>query len=144
MEKKVFYLITSNSQKRNSPARMRLIHLILLIVILTSPIFLVWIVKAQSQVIITINSSNIIAKNKLSIGFNLAGEWSMYCNVPEMNQLAKYANFKLIRIFSHYVEPCSRWYESTKTGNFDWTNVDYLIDTIYEQGAQPLIVLGRA
>jgi hypothetical protein len=61
--------------------------------------------------------------------------------------LVRSAGFKLIRVMefrlpdpSHMA--CKYWYESTKTGTWDWTNVDAVIAKIFEAGAEPLITLG--
>jgi len=96
------------------------------------------------QVEITINSDKIIGANNLSLGFMLDWKWSAlsWCDSPIQRELTQNAGFKLVRLFSHRIEPCTYWNESTKTGTFNWTDVNAIIQRIFEIGAEPLICLG--
>jgi hypothetical protein len=61
--------------------------------------------------------------------------------------MAQDAEFKLIRVFDFRptnprLMPCTHWDEVTKTGTWDWTQVDALTQAIFEIGAEPLFCLG--
>jgi hypothetical protein len=98
--------------------------------------------------------SEVIGVNNSSLGFMLDWHhWVTFINRPVQKQLARDANFKLIRIFDFrkispygYADlmPCTYWSESTKTGTWDWTNVDALVQKIFEIDAEPLFCLGWA
>jgi hypothetical protein len=78
--------------------------------------------------------------NDLALGFMMGEtEWKSWCENPVLRMLAIDANFRLVRILSPRVEPCAFWNESTKTGVFNWTDVDVLVQRIFEIGAEPLI-----
>ena len=100
------------------------------------------------RVDITINVDKIIGVNNLSLGFQLDFEWKRWRNSTVLRQLASEAGFKLIRIFDWRSQndaspdPCLYWNETTKTGVFDWTDVDLLVTRVFEVGAEPLITLG--
>jgi len=94
------------------------------------------------HVYVTVNASKVIGINNLSLGFMLDWEWKIWRDRTVLKQLAKDANFRLIRVFSHRIEPCTNWDESTRTGTFDWTNVDSIIREIFGIGAEPLICIG--
>ena len=93
---------------------------------------------------ITVNANNVIGVNNLSLGFQLDYEQYTWRDRPVMRQLAADANFRLVRIHSIRIEPCTSWSESTKTGTFSWGEVDSLFQRIFEVGAEPLIDLGYA
>jgi hypothetical protein len=97
-------------------------------------------VSAASQVNVTVGSAQ-TGSNNLSLGYCISGE-SAYLNEPTLRQLAVNANFKLVRIISTDIEPCSYWNDATKTGTFNWATVDKVIQAIFATGAQPLITLG--
>jgi hypothetical protein len=72
-------------------------------------------------------------------------EWKTWRDDSELRELAQNANFKLVRILdakSVSPQPVTYWYESSRTGSFDWSGVDTLIKRIYAIGAQPLVTLG--
>ena len=100
------------------------------------------------RVDITINVDKIIGVNNLSLGFQLDFEWKRWRDNTVLRQLASEAGFKLIRIFDWRSQndaspdPCLYWNETTKTGVFDWTDVDLLVTRVFEVGAEPLITLG--
>lgn len=102
---------------------------------------------------INLNSTEVIATNKLQFGFQLDfgnGHW--FALNPTRMQLSRDCNFKLIRMFDYYMgwnattqnwcHPCTSWNEATKNGTFDWTNVDSVVGAIFSVGAEPLIALG--
>jgi len=103
---------------------------------------------------VAINANQVIGVNNLSLGFMLDWHrWVPFIDRPAQRQLAYDANFKLVRVFdfrkiSPYgysdLMPCTHWNESTKTGTWDWTQVDSLVDAIFDVGAEPLFCLGWA
>ncbi len=98
------------------------------------------------RVDVTVNPTQIIGTNNLSLGFMLDHEWNTFRNRPVLQELAEDTNFKLVRIFdwkSSSPDPCVYWNEETKTGTFDWTNVDSLVNKIFEIGAEPIFSLGN-
>ena len=94
------------------------------------------------RVDITIDCDRMMAINNLSLGFMLGSQWKSWRDSLIHRALALDANFKLVRLFSHHIEPCTYWNESTKTGTFNWTDVDALIERIFEFGGEPLITIG--
>ena len=96
-----------------------------------------------ATVTITVDASKAIGSNKLSPAFMLDWEWKTFSTSSAQKQLALNGGFKLARLFSVRIEPCSQWYESTKTGTFNWANVDALVKSIFAAGAEPLICFGK-
>jgi len=95
----------------------------------------------EADVDVTVNFANVIGTNYFQIGTMPDLEWRTWHDRPVLQQLTKDANFKLIRMFSHRFQPATSWNEATKTGTFDWTNVDSMVETIFEVGAQPEITI---
>ena len=102
-----------------------------------------------SQVDVAINASKTIGANSLSLGFQISYGSGDFISKSIMRQLAKDANFKIVRFFdglaSAYIPsmmPCTYFDEATKTGTYDWTNVDDVVGKIFGIGAEPLICLG--
>lgn len=102
------------------------------------------------RVDITIDPDKLIGVNNLSLGFMLGSDWKSWHDSSILRGLARDANFKLVRLFSHSVEPstyslepCTYWNESTNSGTFNWTNVDTVVQGIFEISAEPFFVLGR-
>lgn len=93
---------------------------------------------------ITINPSVTVVTNKLQLGFQMESkDISAFVSSSTLRNLAQDANFKLVRFFDHRVRlPCTSWYESTKTGSWNWVAIDNLVDKIYSIGAQPIIAMG--
>lgn len=99
---------------------------------------------------IIIDPDKIVGTNKLSLGINLSyGSLGTFYAHSELRQLAKEAKIKLIRIWdglkaTHMptLMPCTYFDEATKTGTYDWTNVDDIVGKIFEIDAEPLILLG--
>ena len=100
----------------------------------------------SSDIVITLNRSQVIGTNNMSLGFMLDYEWPGYVRDSARQDLARAAGFTgLIRVFDFRTEnpnPCLHWNESAKVGTFDWTAVDLLVQTIYATGAEPIFVLG--
>ncbi len=95
---------------------------------------------ATSTITIT---SNVLTTNEYSIGFQLTGAdaWKWQSS-STLQALSKNMNTQYVRFFNNLFEPCTQWYESTKTGKWDWTEVDKQVKAIFAIGAEPIIVLG--
>ncbi len=96
----------------------------------------------SAAVTITIDSDEVIGTNNLASGFMLDTDIDRWLGSSTLRNMAEEADFKLIRFKSFRVEPCTRWYTSSRTGNFDWRDVDRLVESIFAIGAEPIIVLG--
>jgi hypothetical protein len=102
------------------------------------------------RVDVTVDVSKVIGVNNLSLGFQLDWErWKTFLDRPVQWQLAQDAGFRLVRVFDFRptnprLMPCTYWDESTKTGTWNWANVDALAQKIFEIGAEPLFCLGWA
>lgn len=102
------------------------------------------------RVDIAVNVSKVIGVNNLSLGFQLDWHhWKTFIDRPAQSQLAQDAGFRLVRVFdfrptSPRLMPCTYWNESTKTGTWNWANVDAFVQKIFEIGAEPLFCLGYA
>jgi hypothetical protein len=96
-----------------------------------------------TQVTITVDTTKVIGSNKLSPAFMLDWEWKSFSSSSVQKQLVANGGLKLVRLFSVRIEPCSQWYESTKTGTFNWANVDAVVKSIFAAGAEPLICFGK-
>jgi hypothetical protein len=98
------------------------------------------------RVDVTVNTNKTIGLNNLSLGFMLDYEWKIWRDRPVLRELAQNANYKLVRIFdfrkSPSLVPCTYWNESTKTGIWNWADVDLLVQRIFAVGAEPLFTLG--
>jgi hypothetical protein len=99
---------------------------------------------------INIDTTKIIGINHLSLGFHLDWDrWKTFTENQAQKDLAQQAGFKMIRVFDFRptnpsLMPCIYWNETTKKGVWNWTNVDSLIGTILEVGAEPFVTLGWA
>ena len=97
---------------------------------------------------ITVNPDVVVGANSLSVGTMIDWEWKDWLSDSSLRQETQDAKFKLIRIFEARYQtngspdPCISWSETTHTGTFDWTEVDALIQAIYQVGAEPLVCLG--
>ncbi|MEM2144614.1 MAG: hypothetical protein QW279_04585 [Candidatus Jordarchaeaceae archaeon] len=109
-----------------------------------STIYSTGIISYWPTVNITVNPNKVIGFNNLSLGFMLDYEWKTWQERSSLRQLADDANFKLIRLFSIRIEPCISWDDASKTGTFNWVEVDFLVQRILEIGGEPFIALGYA
>lgn len=94
------------------------------------------------QVNIFVDNVTVVGTNKLSTGFVVDPSWLTNQNDSFKIGLTKSAGFKLVRVFSNLVEPCSTWNESTRTGVFDWATVDSVLNKTFQSNAEPLITIG--
>jgi hypothetical protein len=98
---------------------------------------------ALTPIEVAVDVNEVVGTNLFSSGFHLDGpDVTIWRDRSALRNLAQQANFKYVRVFSRIVEPCSRWYESSKTGTWSWSKVDLLVQRIFEVGAEPIIVLG--
>lgn len=108
------------------------------------------LINYAPKVDVTINANKITGINNLSLGFMLDWQrWTSFIGNPTQRELARNASFKLVRVFDFRsttprLMPCTNWNETTKTGTWNWTNVDALVQRIFEIGAEPLFCLGWA
>jgi hypothetical protein len=93
---------------------------------------------------INIDLSREIGNNLLSLGFQLDGpDISPWSNNEYLRTYSKDANFVFVRFFEHrYGKPCTNWDENTKTGTWNWSNIDKVVNQIFDLKAEPLIVIG--
>lgn len=108
----------------------------------------------QADLTININTHKVLGTNNMSVGFMLDWHrWLHFTDSPVQRQLARDANFRLIRVFdfrkiSPYgypdLIPCTYWNEQTRTGTWDWTQVNKLTSAIFDINAEPLFCLGWA
>ena len=102
-------------------------------------------VVSATEIFVTINSTKTIGANNLSLGFMLDHEWKGYVQNSVRRELARDARFSLIRVFDYKgssPRPCVYWNESARTGTFNWTDVDLLVQRIFEIGAEPMLCVG--
>jgi hypothetical protein len=100
---------------------------------------------SQDAVSVAVNPRKAVGVNYLSLGFVLDHNWRGYVDRSARRELARNANFKLVRLFdckNDSPKPCTSWDEATKTGTFDWTDVDLLVARILEIDAEPFFTLG--
>jgi hypothetical protein len=93
---------------------------------------------------VAVDPSQIIGINDYSMGFQLDGpDIKIWRDNAVFRELARGANFKFVRFFEHRMgRPCIYWDETTKSGKWNWKDIDLLVKRIFEIGAEPLIVLG--
>jgi len=96
---------------------------------------------------VKVDVSDVVGINSLSLGFQIDLEWKAWTTSPLRKELAKNASFELVRFFDFRptvprLAPCTYWDETSKTGTWNWINVDNLVQTIFDVGAEPLICLG--
>jgi hypothetical protein len=106
--------------------------------------FLITPGQAATSATVTVNPSVTLVSNNLQLGFQMESkDISAFRSSSTLQNLAKNANFKLIKFFDHRVSlPCTSWSETTKTGTWNWAAIDNLVDKIYSVGAQPMISAG--
>jgi len=91
---------------------------------------------------IYVNSGKSISNNNFSLGVMLDSECNFWLGSSTLQKTSSAANFKLIRLFNENMEPCSFWNDTAKTGVFNWTKVDSIVNSIFSNGAEPLLTLG--
>ena len=98
----------------------------------------------DSRLQINVDTDNILNYNNYAMGFQLDGnDIRKWRDTAALRNLAINGSFKFVRFFEHRIgKPCNYWDESTKTGSWDWTDIDLLVRRILEIGAEPVIVLG--
>jgi hypothetical protein len=100
--------------------------------------------------VVNVQPNRIIAVNQLQLGVHPDWQnWVSFVNEAIYGELLRNANIKLIRVFDFRpttpkLMPCTYWDEATKTGTWDWTNVDAFTGKVFEVGAEPLFCLGWA
>ncbi len=110
----------------------------------TNPITSTGYISNFPSITLTVNYLTSIGTNNLSLGFNLHHDYerSTWLSRSALQQLGIDMNARMIRVFTHELEPCNSWNDATNTGTFNWQGVDSLIESIFDTGAQPLITAG--
>jgi len=123
---------------------MRRVLILILLLPLLSSFQLVSHAFALVPIDVIVESSKVIGTNSFSLGFTLDGDdIRKWRDSDVLRGLAGEANFKLVRFYEHRLgKPCTYWYQSTKTGTWNWKDIDLLVRRIFEIGAEPLILLG--
>jgi len=91
---------------------------------------------------VAVDSTRNIGANSLSVGFKLDHEWKRWRDSSILRQLATDGGFKIINSYtvkSTSPDPCISWNSTTKTGIFNWANLDSLIRAMTDVGAEPMI-----
>jgi len=101
------------------------------------------------MVTIQIQPHNTVALNQLQLGVQTDYYWKNLIDVPTYSTLLQAVNIKLVRVFDFRpttpkLMPCLQWNETTKTGTWNWTNVDAFANKVFDIGAEPLFCLGWA
>lgn len=134
-----------NMKFAKSPSDVGIVFRFLLLISLILPIIFVSPISAAPQVDVTVDSSRTTGVNDFNVAFKLDYEWERWCDSSTLRQMAEDAGFKLVAFYvwkSNSPRACSYWYESTKSGKFDWRDVDSLVERILEIDAEPLLSLG--
>ena len=99
---------------------------------------------------VTINPTQIIGTNNLSLGFMVDFEWKKWLDSSVMRDLTQDGGFRLIRVFDFRsntprLTPCTYFNEANHgSSSWDWTYVDQFVERVFEVGAEPLFALGWA
>ena len=95
---------------------------------------------------LTVDPSETIGRSKLQLAVQIDhANYKALIEDPEVGQLMSQINIKLVRVFdfkSSNMKPCTRWYPETKTGEWDWREMDAFVDAVAQAGATPLFTLG--
>ena len=103
--------------------------------------------QVVADISVTVDSSKTISVNSLSLGFMLDNEWEWkgFISNSVRRDLARSVGLKLARVFDYKdgsPRPCTYWDETTKTGIFNWADIDALVNSIMQIGAEPFFCLG--
>ena len=100
--------------------------------------------QSTADISVNVNTQQQTDVNTLSMGFQLDGrDISAFARTSTLQDLAEEANFKMVRFFHHrYGWAVTNWDNQAKTGNWDWSNYDRVVNAITGIGAKPLICLG--
>jgi len=94
---------------------------------------------------VAVNPAQVVGVNNLNLGVMLAYESTEFTKDAARRQLVRNAGFKLVRVFDNQKRdptPCTSWDETSGTGTFDWTDLDALVRSITDTGAEPMFCLG--
>ena len=127
---------------------------------LIAPIFLSLIIQAvgshhsynisstgsinYSPIVVKVDYGNRTSINGLTLGTQI-NDWAEFPYKQVPMDKAKAVNLGLIRIFvggSGDFIVCTNWNEATRTGTYDWTRFDGIIQAIFDVGAEPLVTIG--
>lgn len=102
------------------------------------------VIEEEVKVEVNVDYEKRIGTINLSLGAQFHS-WMNIPSIPELKDKAKQCNFGLVRLFIGFEQgfkPCTSWNEETHIGTYDWTELDEIIQTIKEIGAEPLICIG--
>ena len=108
-----------------------------------------YVSSASPTMDVGVDSSDAIGVNRLQVGFQASLQAGNLVSRSDIVDIYSGMKPKLVRIFDwrpevEELDPCVYWYESSTSGSFNWRNVDRVVDTIFEMGAEPLICLGTS
>jgi len=99
---------------------------------------------SPADVTVTIDTGTAEVTNAFQVGFTLDGQSASYWRGSATAQ--RYSatnNYAMMRIFDHRLgNPCTYWDEDSKTGRWDWSEYDDLIDDLVALDVEPMICLG--
>jgi len=87
-----------------------------------------------------VDFSKVIAVNNLSLGVQIEHEWPNLVKYSELQNKFVASKFEIVRFFIVHVQPCINWNETTKTGTYDWSKFDYLMQTIKNVGVENILM----
>ena len=102
---------------------------------------------------ITVDPNVITSYNKQELGTQLDySDWKHITGKAsgDYTPFLETLNIKIIRVFVYRQNdlnpasvygPCSNWDTASHTGTWNWANMDLIVDTIRNMGAEPLLVL---
>ena len=98
------------------------------------------IINYSADVTIIPYYENNIGINHLKIGTLFNDDMRIHLK-QELRFKISQCNFGIIRLFIHQFEPCIHWYEENSTGIYDWTDLDAILESIYEINAEPFLCI---
>jgi len=105
--------------------------------------------------VITVDPASVTGTSSLRIGLQMSFQGGDLLERDDVRDLYAQIRPRIVRIFdwrdedpswSHtaYLDPCVSWDEASRTGTFDWTQVDRIVGMIFDMGAEPLVTIGAS
>lgn len=92
------------------------------------------------QIDVDVNFSRRVAINNLSIGVQIAQDWENLGKYAELQGKFVESKFRIVRFFMYHTQPCKTWNETTKTGIYNWTKFDSLMQAILNVGIRNILI----
>lgn len=89
---------------------------------------------------VSVDFSKVVGTNNLSLGVQIAHEWANLVKYSELQNKFVASKFTLVRFFVYHVQPCVNWNETSRTGTYDWTRFDQLMQTIQNVGVKNILI----